>query len=140
MVSNQSGVGRGLFPLARVYQVMAALRHLLRRHGVELDAIYFCPHRPEDGCRCRKPGSELLERAAEDLVLDLRSCAMIGDKRIDVETAQRARAIGILVRTGYGAEEERRAREEGRPRPDAVADDLAGAVRWLLAREESGPL
>jgi len=55
VVSNQSGVGRGLFPLSRVYEAMARLRRELRHHGIEIDAVYFCPHRPGAGCACRKP-------------------------------------------------------------------------------------
>src|SRR5262245_56217050 len=62
VVSNQSGVGRGLFPESRVHEAMARLRLALRQGGVELDAVYFCPHRPEAGCACRKPGTLLLER------------------------------------------------------------------------------
>jgi histidinol phosphatase-like enzyme len=106
---------------------------------VELDAIYFCPHHPDAGCRCRKPGIELLERAAEDLVLDLPSSVVIGDKLLDVETARNARATGVLVRTGYGLEQERRAGAGGAT-PAHVADDLGSAVDWLLAREGLGTL
>jgi histidinol-phosphate phosphatase family protein len=132
VISNQAGVGRGLFPLASVYAVMARLRRELRREGVELDAIYFCPHRPEDHCACRKPGTELVERAADDLMLDLRHSAMIGDKEIDVETGRRSGGAGVLVRTGYGAEEERRIAVENRPAPSAVANDLPAAARWVI--------
>jgi len=133
LVSNQSGVGRGLFPLSRVYQAMARLRRLLRARGVELDAVYFCPHRPEAGCACRKPAPGLLERAAEDLVLDLSRSVMIGDKLIDVETGHRAGAGGVLVRSGYGRDEERRLAGEGVPRPpDRVCEDFAEAARWLI--------
>jgi histidinol phosphatase-like enzyme len=111
---------------------MARLRRLLRAQGVELDGVYFCPHRPEEGCACRKPGTALLERAAEDLNLHLRSSFMVGDKRLDVETGHRASARGVLLRTGYGRDEERR---EGGPAdgPDMVCDDLLEAARWILA-------
>ena len=138
VISNQSGVGRGLFTLERVHQAMAELRRQLRAHGVELDAIYFCPHRPEEGCACRKPGPELLQRAAEDLVLSLRSSAMIGDKLIDAATGHAAGAWGVLVRTGYGREQETRKGEAEGARPDYVADDLTAAAAWVLAREGSG--
>jgi histidinol-phosphate phosphatase family protein len=137
LISNQSGVGRGLFPLARVYEAMARLRQLLRAEGIELDAIYFCPHRPDGGCSCRKPGTALLERAAEDLLIALRRSAMAGDKLLDALTAHRAGALGILVRTGYGRDEEQRiaaAREAGEAPPDQVTDDLGQAVRWFLER------
>ena len=130
VISNQAGVGRGLFPLASVYAVMARLRRELRREGVELDAIYFCPHRPEDHCACRKPGTELVERAAEDLMLDLRRSVMFGDKEIDVETGRRAGAAGVLVKTGYGAEEARRLAAENRT--VLLADDLPAAARWAI--------
>jgi D-glycero-D-manno-heptose 1,7-bisphosphate phosphatase len=134
VVSNQSGVGRGLFPSSRVYAAMARLRRLLRAHDIELDAIYFCPHRPDAGCACRKPGTELLERAAEDLDLDLRRSAMVGDKRLDAATGHNAGALGLLVRTGYGRDEERRIGDGEFAPPDAVVDDVRAAAEWLLAR------
>jgi D-glycero-D-manno-heptose 1,7-bisphosphate phosphatase len=137
VVSNQSGVGRGLFPQERVHQAMAELRRQLRGHGVELDAIYFCPHRPEEDCVCRKPLPGLLRLAAEDLVLDLPRSVMIGDKRIDVATGQAAGARGVLVRTGYGHDEEARLAESGSAPSDHVAADLTGAAAWVLARDGS---
>lgn len=135
VLSNQSGVGRGYFPLARVHAAMARLRVRLRAAGVELDGIYFCPHRPEDGCACRKPGTALLERAADDHLLRLRSSFVVGDKRADTRAGQAAGARGVLVRTGYGREEE--GKVAGGPAPDGVCDDLAAAAAWILARREA---
>lgn len=139
VISNQSGVGRGYFPLARVYQAMARLRALLRAHGIELDAVYFCPHRPDEGCACRKPGTLLLQHAASDLGIALPRSFVVGDKQLDVATAHAARARGVLVRTGYGREEERGAGsgpDAGVRAPDAVCDDLAQAADWIL--EQAG--
>ena len=133
VISNQSGVGRGLFPLSRVYQAMARLRHILRARGAEIDAIYFCPHRPEAGCACRKPGIELLLRAAEDLQLSLARSAFVGDKLLDVQTGHNAGALGVLVRTGYGRDEERRLDAEPGQPPDQVCDGFAAAADWILA-------
>jgi D-glycero-D-manno-heptose 1,7-bisphosphate phosphatase len=135
VISNQAGVGRGLFPAARVHETMARLRERLRAEGAELDAIYFCPHRPEDECLCRKPGTALLERAADDLELSLRESVMIGDKLLDAATGQRAGGTGVLVRTGYGREEEAKVAENalGRP-PDHVAEDLPDAASWWLSK------
>jgi D-glycero-D-manno-heptose 1,7-bisphosphate phosphatase len=138
VVSNQSGVGRGLFPLSRVYEAMARLRVELRAAGVELDGVYFCPHGPEEGCACRKPGTRLLERAAEDHLLALRASFMVGDKLLDVETAQRAGALGVLVRSGYGRDEERSLAGGDRgPVPDHVCDGLEGAAEWILTTAEA---
>jgi histidinol-phosphate phosphatase family protein len=133
VVSNQSGVGRGLFPLSRVYEAMARLRTMLREVRAEPDAIYFCPHRPDAGCRCRKPGTLLLERAADDLQLSLTRSVMVGDKLLDAETGRSAGGRGVLVRTGYGRDEEARLGETPeRLRPDAVCDDLLDAASWIL--------
>jgi D-glycero-D-manno-heptose 1,7-bisphosphate phosphatase len=139
VISNQSGVGRGLFPLSRVYEVMARLRIEARAAGIELDGIYFCPHRPEDACACRKPGTLLLQRAAEDHLLSLRGSFMVGDKLLDVETVQRAGGQGVLVRSGYGSEEEERSLGGAAAdrRPEHVCDDLAAASAWILATLES---
>ncbi|HEY6866203.1 MAG TPA: HAD family hydrolase [Candidatus Eisenbacteria bacterium] len=137
VVSNQSGVGRGLFPLSRVYEAMARLRHALRARGAEVDAIYFCPHRPESGCACRKPGIELLERAADDLQLSLTRSVFVGDKLLDVRTGHNAGAAAVLVRTGYGRDEERQLAAADAPdRPERVCDDFAAAAEWILATAE----
>ena len=134
VVSNQSGVGRGFFSASTVYTAMARLRAKLREHHVELDAIYFCPHRPEAGCACRKPGTQLLERAQDDLELSLVRSAMVGDKLLDAETGRRAGGRGLLVRTGYGRDEEQQlAGGTVEWTPDAVVDDLGGAADWILS-------
>lgn len=133
VVSNQAGVGRGRFSLERAHEVMASLRTRLRREGVELDAIHFCPHAPDEGCRCRKPGTLLFERAAEDLQIHLPHSVMVGDKRLDASAGQAAGMIGMLVRTGYGGA------EEGATGvlPQRVHSSLPDAVRWFLDREEA---
>ena len=130
VVSNQSGVGRGFFPLSRVHEAMARLRRELRTHGIELDAVYFCPHRPDAGCECRKPSPKLLRDAARNLRLALKRSVMIGDKQLDAATGRAAGAWGVLVRTGYGRDEEARGPGEF-PSPSAVVDDLEQAASWL---------
>lgn len=133
VISNQSGVGRGFFPLSRVYEAMARLRHVLRAHGAEIDAVYFCPHRPEAGCACRKPGIALLERAAEDLQLSLARSVFVGDKLLDVQTGRNAGALAVLVRTGYGSDEARQLeRSSGGETPDQVCEGFAAAAEWIL--------
>ena len=137
VISNQAGVGRGLFPLARVYGAMAQLRRLLRAEGVELDAIYFCPHAPEEGCACRKPKTELIERAADDLLLRAAGSVMIGDKAIDVRTGKAAGIRAVLVATGYGEAE--RAELGMEEQPDWFVKDLGEAAERLIAAFESEP-
>lgn len=134
VVSNQAGIGRGRFTLAQAHSVMAEMRQQLRRHGVELDAVHFCPHSPDAGCRCRKPGTLLFERAAADLQIHLPHSFMVGDKRLDAEAGRQAGMVGAIVATGYAGQE-----EGDRSLPDAVPRhaDLQSAVRWFLDREEA---
>jgi histidinol-phosphate phosphatase family protein len=136
VISNQAGVGRGRYPLERAYATMARLRVLLRAEGVELDAIHFCPHAPDAGCACRKPGTLLIERAADDLQIALTASVMVGDKRLDAAAGRAAGMSGVLVRTGYGRDEEAASGEGGEPPAERVFDDLAAALRWFCERED----
>lgn len=129
VVTNQSGVGRGYFTQADVDAVHARLEALLATAGVRLDGIYCCPHRPEEGCACRKPATGLVDRACAELGLDPRTSVMIGDKASDIELGARCGMATILVRTGYGAGEV--------CTPDAAVADLAAAAAWLAACQEA---
>lgn len=125
MVTNQSGIGRGLFSRDRVEQVHRRLNQSLGEGGVSLRGIYICPHRPGEGCRCRKPGTGLVELAAAELGFAPQDCWMIGDKECDIELGQRVGALSILVTTGYG----QRTLDNPECRPDFVAGDFAAAAR-----------
>lgn len=129
VISNQAGVGRGYFTMADVDAVNARLTALLREHGVTLDGIYVCPHKPGDNCACRKPAPGLIEQAAREHGFDVRASVMIGDKAIDIETGRRVGARTVLVRTGYGRAFEAR----GDVPADHVADDLLDAANILAA-------
>ena len=97
VVTNQSGVGRGYFPAEAVDRMHERLRELLAEGGIELDGIYVCPHAPDDGCACRKPGSALFEQAAEELEVDLGASFVVGDKKADVEAGRRIGATPIWI-------------------------------------------
>jgi D-glycero-D-manno-heptose 1,7-bisphosphate phosphatase len=134
VVSNQSAVGRGYFDLARLAEIHRRMIELLAAEGVRLDGIYFCPHRPEDHCGCRKPRPGLVEQAAGELGFEPRQSFVIGDKPCDVELGQAVGATTVLVRTGYGAQVEAQAAA----RPDLVADDLWAAAEMIAARISGG--
>ena len=132
VITNQSGVGRGYFTMADVDAVHRRMLELLRAEGAELDGIRVCPHAPGENCVCRKPRPGLFLDAARTLDIDLARSVMVGDRRSDLDSGVNAGcALSILVRTGYGAEEEEPCRAAGFP----VADDLAAAVR-LVRRNE----
>jgi histidinol-phosphate phosphatase family protein len=135
VVTNQSGIGRGLFDRARLEAIHARLHALLASHGATLDAIYVCPHTPEDGCSCRKPRIGLVERAQSDLGVDPTRSFVVGDKPCDIEMGVHVGATTLLVRTGYGS----RTEAEGAVRPDHVVSDVSEAIRLIESLLAKGP-
>jgi D-glycero-D-manno-heptose 1,7-bisphosphate phosphatase len=141
IVSNQAGIGRGLYDEAAYRAVQRRLGELLAAEGAHFDADYHCPHHPEHGlgayrvaCACRKPRPGLLLQAARDLGLDLGRSVLVGDKLSDLEAGRAAGCATVLVRTGYGAEVEARCAGSAPPPWDAVHDSLAAALPFILAR------
>jgi D-glycero-D-manno-heptose 1,7-bisphosphate phosphatase len=139
LVTNQSGVARGLFSEARLDEIHGQLQAKLKESGATLADIYYCPHHPDVGpagyrknCRCRKPNPGMLLRAGEELGLDLKRSYMVGDRVTDIEAGRRAGTRTALVRTGLGDAELRRFDELGVDAPDYVAGDLLAAVRWIV--------
>ncbi|MBW2047085.1 MAG: HAD family hydrolase [Deltaproteobacteria bacterium] len=139
VVSNQSGVGRGYFPLELVNEVHDRMKTLLAGEGARVDGIFFCPHYPGGklpeysvSCECRKPGTGLIKMACESFDIDLENSYVIGDRSTDVELARNAGARGILVKTGYGRGDLEYV-FPGLPfRPFHTADDLLEAARWIV--------
>ncbi len=132
LITNQSGVGRGYFDESSVQRVHAILVNELAGHSAKLDGIYVCVHHPDSGCDCRKPNPGMLVQAQRELDIDLANSYVIGDKQIDVETAHAVGAKGILVLTGYGAEEREKHKATG-IQPHFVARDLMEAVDAILS-------
>lgn len=124
VITNQSGVARGLFDIARLDEIHARLRALLAAEGVALDGIFYCPHLPEDGCGCRKPLTGLVERAAREFSFRPEECFMIGDKPCDLTLGRVIGATTFLVRTGYGSQ----VPADIAAKADYVVDDLLGAA------------
>lgn len=144
VVSNQSGVARGLMSEGDLARVHRALEDLLGQQGARVDGAYYCPNylggsveRYTKDASCRKPSTGMLEQAARDLDIDLRSCYMVGDQATDIETANRAGIPGVLVMTGKGRDEARQAEQRGLKVAHS-ASDLLEAVRWILGRFEGG--
>ena len=132
VVTNQSGVARDIFPESLVHQVHKKMISELSAGGARLDAIYFCPHKTEDACECRKPNPGLLERAARAHALDLAASWVVGDRYADLEMGHAAGSRGILVMTGYGRGEYELHHTEWARQPDALAENLTEAVRRIL--------
>ena len=138
VVTNQSGMARGMISPGFVETCHDEMRARLQAGDTDLDALYYCPHHPDGSvkalavdCRCRKPNPGMIEAAVRDRGIDPKASWVIGDKWLDVNLGVAVGARSILVRTGWGAEQ-----EEQRPagqQVDAVCDNLMHAVSVILA-------
>jgi D-glycero-D-manno-heptose 1,7-bisphosphate phosphatase len=136
VVSNQSCIGRGLVGRETVEEIHARMMEAVRKGGGRIDAVYYCPHRPDEDCPCRKPRPGLILRAARELDIDLAASWLIGDDLKDLDAAEAAGVRPVLVRTGHGTDlpETRLARL---PFPIDAYDGLLEAVNRLRGRHSS---
>ena len=139
VVTNQSGIARNIFPESLVHEVHKKMVAELAAGGAWIDAIYFCPHKSEDACECRKPNPGLLDRAAREHALDLADSWIVGDRYADLEMGRAAGSRGILVMTGYGRGELELHRTTWPRQPDALAENLSDAVRHILRNGRCAP-
>ena len=137
VVTNQSGLGRGMFTEADLQAVHDEMNRLLRQAGVELDGLYHCPIAPKVSDKTiiehpdRKPGPGMLQRAARDLNLDIPSSWMVGDNASDLLAGRNAGCRGgILLRCGHDVTPSLAHVGD----KDVVLDDMLAAARWILAR------
>ena len=139
VVTNQSGLGRGYFAGKDLEAIHAKLRWLLADERVTLDGIYFCPHRPDDRCNCRKPAPGMIDRAVAELRIDLDRAYVIGDSARDIELAKQVGVRSLLVLTGPSGKETLADLTRRQLMPDYVADALPQAVEWILAHAIGQP-
>ena len=139
LVTNQAGIARGIVKPAFVTKAYEYISERLAIGGAKLDGLYYCPHHPDgivEGlnrrCACRKPGTGMLVQAAADLDLDLSQSFVVGDRWHDIKCGQNAGTRSVLVRTGSGRGEEQS--PEPGVAPTAIADNLIGAVSWILGQ------
>ena len=137
VVTNQSGVGRGMYEETFVLQAHEVIEERMKEGGALIDAFYYCPHHPaaevekyRRDCDCRKPAPGMLRQAAADLDIDLTRSFSAGDKWSDVGAGIAVGARGILVRTGYGRISE--AAPDSSLAPAAIVDNVIAAAAWML--------
>jgi D-glycero-D-manno-heptose 1,7-bisphosphate phosphatase len=136
IVSNQGAVAKGLISEEELAGINERMLMMLGAEGATVDGVYCCPHHPEGEvpdysieCDCRKPKPGLLEQAARDHDLELESCFIVGDTPRDLQAGRAVGAKSVLVLTGHGPETSLVPHGA-----DHVAQDLSGAVRWILSR------
>lgn len=142
IITNQSGVARGYFPLDLLSKVHAFLETSLRKEGAHIDGVFFCPHYPTGAvpeysieCDCRKPKTGLIDQALESFDIDLTRSCMVGDRHTDIEFAHGSNLKGLLVKTGYGLGDIEYVLPHKSIKPHYIAEDLLDAAKWILDRE-----
>lgn len=130
LITNQSGIGRGLYDLATLNAIHEKMQLALANLGGNIEAIFFCPHLPQENCPCRKPGIKLYADAQAYFNSDIRGIWAIGDSKRDLEAASTMSCLPVLVRTGNGAG--LLASQETLPSSTIIFDDLLSATKHLL--------
>lgn len=129
LISNQSGIGRGIITVEEMNQVNAKLISILKEHEIYLSGIYYCPHTPEEQCHCRKPNPKMILNAAKELKINLSLSIMVGDKLSDIEAGRRAGCKAILLQNDN--------LEEWDITPDFVASDWTEVLPFILKNDLS---
>ena len=132
IASNQSGLGRGLFDVATLNQMHDKMNKALAHAGGRVDAIFYCPHTPDDHCDCRKPLPGLFEQIGERFNVDLKEVHAVGDSLRDAQAAADSGCLPHLVLTGKGEQYAGLALPDGFPSQTRVHTDLAAFADWLL--------
>lgn len=138
VISNQSGVARGLFSIATLNDIN---RHMLaetRKKGGLIEAVFYCPHGPDDGCSCRKPAAGMFRDVASRLKIEMSGVPAVGDSMRDLQAAHEVGALPVLVKTGKGTKTAKALRKKDSPVASGeviVFKDLAAFTDALLAGE-----
>ena len=136
VITNQSGIARGYFTEETLSLIHQKMKEELQKHGTSVDAIYYCPHHPDDNCKCRKPKPGLLLQAAEDMGISLRLSYMVGDDSKDTEAGKAAGCRTVWLTADPG-----RAVVRPHPQlPNHIAGNLYDAVQWVMQDMESTPV
>ena len=133
VITNQSVIHRKMVTIKGLDYIHTMMKKAVISNGGQIKDIFFCPHVPEDRCRCRKPNPGLILKAKQKYRVDISTSVMVGDSAKDIECARNAGCgQAVLVKTGNGAEAEKILKEKSII-PDFIARDLLDAVGWILA-------
>jgi len=133
IASNQSGLGRGLFDVASLNAMHAKMHKMLSAQGGRIDAVFYCPHTPDENCSCRKPKPGLFEQIADRFGVDLKDVPVVGDGLRDLQAGFAAGCEPHLVLTGKGAALKGQPLPSEYPPGTRTHDDLTAFADWLIA-------
>ena len=132
VVSNQACVGKGLVSLEELERINDKMLRTISEHGGEIAAVYYCTHRKDEGCTCRKPQTGLFARAVQELGISIDGSYFVGDALADLQAGVNAGCRTVIVLTGRASASEIETWER---KPDFIAEDLPSAVEWILRQE-----
>ncbi len=130
IITNQSGIGRGYYTCHDMEKLHHHVISLLKKNSIAIAGIYYCPHEPSDNCRCRKPETELLKKAATELNINIEESYFIGDKTCDIKMGKDGGCKTIMVKTGKGGKD-----GEYNVLPDFIVSDLYEAAKLIVSSE-----
>ena len=133
IITNQSGIGKGIFKEEDFQTFNAHLVSNLKKEGIEIKKTYHCPHTPEEVCKCRKPSAKYINDAAKEFNIDLKSSWVIGDHTHDVEMGLKAGCRGIYLLTGHG-ELHLNDLKKRKIKPDFIAKNFSGAADFIMGQ------
>lgn len=133
VITNQSGVARGYFTEEMLKKIHEKMKTDISALGASIDAIYYCPHHPDDHCRCRKPRTGLLEQAIHDWNIDISQSYFIGDKFLDMEAANNIRCKAVLVPNSEPELSSLKGRIGSKVKIDFVCSEFYAAASWVMS-------
>ena len=128
VISNQSGIARRYFKKKDVEKLNKIIIDRLGKRKAKIDAVYFCPHHPDENCSCRKPKSGMILKAKKDFNLDIKNSYMVGDMQSDIDLAKNVGAKSVFVLTGAGID------VKG---ADYTAKDILYAANWIVKQKNA---
>lgn len=130
VITNQSGIARGYFSEETLDKIHQRMENILAEQGAATDAIYYCPHHPNDKCNCRKPNTGLFEKAIEDFDIDVKNSFIIGDRMLDIEAGYKIGCKTVLI--PEDKEKIKKEMSKSDIDPDFICDDFLSGVKWIL--------
>ncbi len=138
IVTNQAGVAKGYLSEQMLHEMHERMLNDFKRHGAEIDALYYCPHHPLEGkgaykkdCECRKPKTGMIEKAAKELNISVRDSFVIGDRLSDIKLAKNAGAHSVFVLTGYGLGDYVQNKGAFSVKPEWIMNDVLQAAQTI---------
>ncbi len=128
IITNQSGIGRGYFKKEHMHEFNNHMLNELKKHGIKIEKVYFCPHTPEENCNCRKPNITFIKQAEKKFNINLKESFVIGDHPSDIELGKNTNCKTIYLLTGHG----KKHKEAIKNTPDFTANNLLEAAKWIL--------